>query len=70
MRYLRVSPMGEGNEPISARPCLKTVTNRPRSAWSRPKIVNMLWNRRRGKVVFTAIKYADLTLKLAEMECE
>ena len=60
------APMGEGNQVCNA--CLKTVSEPARSL-VKAKIVNMLMIATRESV-FYANQIRDLTLKLAEMECE
>ena len=60
------APMGEGNQVCKA--CLKTVSE---SVWSvaKAKIINMLLEAVQENAA-AANKVRDLTLKLAEMECE
>ena len=60
------APMGEGNQVCKA--CLKTVSEPARSV-VKAKIVNMLLEAGRENAA-AANKVRDLTLKLAEMECE
>ena len=60
------APMGEGNQVCNA--CLKTISGPARSL-VKAKIVNMLMIATRESV-FYANQIRDLTLKLAEMECE
>ena len=60
------APMGEGDQVCKA--CLKTVSEPARSV-VKAKIVNMLMIATRESV-FYANQIRDLTLKLAEMECE
>ena len=58
------APMGEGNQVCKA--CLKTYPNRP---GVKAKIINMLLEAVQENAA-AANKVRDLTLKLAEMECE
>ena len=60
------SPMGEGNQVCNA--CLKTVSEPARNV-IKAKIVNMLMEAVQENAA-AANKVRDLTLKLAEMECE
>jgi predicted nucleic acid-binding Zn ribbon protein len=60
------APMGEGNQ--VCKTCLKTISEPARSL-VKAKIVNMLMIATRESV-FYANQIRDLTLKLAEMECE
>ena len=60
------APMGEGNQVCNA--CLKTVSEPARSL-VKAKIVNMLLEAVQENAA-AANKVRDLTLKLAEMECE
>ena len=59
-------PMGEGDQVCKA--CLKTVSEPARNV-IKAKIVNMLLEAVRENAA-AANKVRDLTLKLAEMECE
>ena len=58
--------MGEGNQVCNA--CLKTVSEPARSV-VKAKIINMLLEAVQENAA-AANKVRDLTLKLAEMECE
>ena len=60
------APMGEGDQVCMA--CLKTVSG---PAWSvvKAKVINMLLEAVQENAA-AANKVRDLTLKLAEMECE
>jgi predicted nucleic acid-binding Zn ribbon protein len=60
------APMGEGDQ--VCKTCLKTISEPARSL-VKAKIVNMLMIATRESV-FYANQIRDLTLKLAEMECE
>ena len=60
------APMGEGNQVCKA--CLKAVSEPARSL-VKAKIINMLLEAVQENAA-AANKVRDLTLKLAEMECE
>ena len=60
------APMGEGNQVCKA--CLKTVSEPARSV-VKATVINMLLEAVQENAV-AANKVRDLTLKLAEMECE
>ena len=60
------TPMGEGDHICKA--CLKTVSEPARSV-VKAKIINMLLEAVQENAA-AANKVRDLTLKLAEMECE
>ena len=60
------APMGEGDQ--VCKTCLKTISEPARSL-VKAKIVNMLLEAVQENVA-AANKVRDLTLKLAEMECE
>ena len=60
------APMGEGNQVCKA--CLKTVSEPARNV-IKSKIINMLLEAVQENAA-AANKVRDLTLKLAEMECE
>ena len=60
------APVGEGNQVCNA--CLKTVSEPARSV-VKAKIINMLLEAVQENAA-AANKVRDLTLKLAEMECE
>ena len=60
------APIGGGNQVCNA--CLKTISEPARSL-VKAKIVNMLLEAVQENAV-AANKVRDLTLKLAEMECE
>ena len=60
------APMGEGNQVCKA--CLKTISEPARSV-VKAKVINMLLEAVQENAA-AANKVRDLTLKLAEMECE